>query len=84
MIQIDYTNEAKFWYNRPANMTSWPAAGECSTVPSTEAIWKNPDLRRLYKLTVNGYTQRWDTDDDGLMEPAPGLIVPSIKRMENG
>jgi hypothetical protein len=65
---VDYTSDADFWYNLPANFDVIDACYRAWLWTGDSAYLNDPVFVNFYLKSLNEYVRRWDPDGDGLME----------------
>lgn len=65
---VDYTNDADFWYNLPANFDMLWSCWKEYLWTNNPRYLEDPVFLQFYSLTCNEYVQRWDKDADGIPE----------------
>jgi hypothetical protein len=65
---VDYTSDADFWYNLPANFDVIDACYRAWLWTADPAYLNDPVFVNFYEKSLNEYVRHWDPDGDGLME----------------
>lgn len=65
---VDYTSDADFWYNLPANFDLIDACYRSFQWTGDSTYLTHPDLINFYTKSLNQYIRRWDSDKDGFLE----------------
>ncbi len=68
----DYKSDADFWYNLPANFDLIDACLRMYKLTGDKDYIESEDFLHFYRLTLDRYIKRWDTDGDGIPEGAGG------------
>jgi hypothetical protein len=68
---VDYTSDADFWYNLPANFDIIDACYRAWLWTGDAVYLTDPVFVNFYEKSLNEYVRRWDPDGDGLMEGNP-------------
>ena len=69
---VDYTSDADFWYNLPANFDFIDACYRAWLWTGDSAYLSEPVFVNFYARSLNEYVHHWDPDGDGLMEGTSG------------
>lgn len=75
---VDYTSDADFWYNLPANFDVLDACRRAYRLTGDDAYVLSQDFIRFYERTLNEYVALWDHDGDGIPDRGPGLARRGI------
>ncbi|MFH0760254.1 MAG: hypothetical protein V2A67_01970 [Bacteroidota bacterium] len=67
---VDYKNDQDFWYNLPANFDIIDACYRAYLWTGDSSYLYDPAFISYYEKSLNEYVNRWDPDNDGLMEGA--------------
>jgi len=73
---VDYTSDAGFWYNLPANFDVLDAVYRMYRHTGDVRYIADPAFERFCALTMEQYIRRWDRDGDGI----PDRIVEEGRR----
>ena len=65
---MDYTSDEDFWYNLPANFDLLAACLRMYKLTGDRDYIESEDFLRFYRLTVDQYIRKWDTNGDGIPE----------------
>ncbi|MBO5258674.1 MAG: hypothetical protein J6C42_14340, partial [Clostridia bacterium] len=65
---VDYTSDDDFWYNLPANFDLLAACLRMYKLAGDRDYIESEDFLRFYRLTVDQYIKKWDTNGDGIPE----------------
>ena len=65
---VDYTSDADFWYNLPANFDVLECCYRQYQWTGDRRYLDEPAFRNFYARTVTDYVHRWDKDGDGIPE----------------
>jgi hypothetical protein len=68
---VDYTDDADFWYNLPANFDVLDCCYRQYLWTGDRRYLDDPAFRNFYARSVQEYVQRWDRDGDGIPESYP-------------
>jgi len=68
---VDYTSDADFWYNLPANFDVLHCCYRQYLWTGDRTYVDDPMFRNFYDRTVNEYVAAWDKDGDGIQEHYP-------------
>jgi hypothetical protein len=69
---VDYTSDADFWYNLPANFDIIDACYRAWLWTGDSAYLSDPVFVNFYEKSLNEYVRCWDPDGDRLMEGTSG------------
>ena len=70
---VDYKNDKDFWYNLPANFDIMECCYRQYLWTGDREYIDNPIFKNFYEKTVNEYVEKWDINNDGLLENKEGL-----------
>jgi len=65
---VDYTNDAEFWYNLPANFDVLDCCYRMYSWTGNNAYINDPVFLNFYDRTVHDYVDRWDLGLDRVMK----------------
>lgn len=82
--EVDYTNDADFWYNLPANFDVLACCWRQYVWTGDSDYLHDPVFLNFYDCTVNEYVRQWDSDGDGLLEHLPQYGRRGIGSYEEG
>lgn len=64
----DYRNDEDFWYNLPANFDILDCCYRQFLWTGDREYIEDPVFLNFYKRTVEDYVEKWDINNDGIME----------------
>lgn len=67
-VPVDYKNDQDFWYNLPANFDIMECCYRQYLWTGDREYIDDPVFKNFYKKTVNEYVEKWDVNNDGLLE----------------
>ena len=67
---VDYSSDADFWYNLPANFDIMDTASRLYDLTGDAWYLLSPEMENFFRLTVEKYIPRWDRDGDGIVDRA--------------
>jgi len=85
---VDYTNDARFWYNLPANFDILDCCYRMYVWTGDLQYVSNPVFLNFYDRTVNEYIERWGLGIDQIMQRprllnVKGILNPNSKFQMN-
>ena len=85
---VDYTNDARFWYNLPANFDILDCCYRMYIWTGDLQYVSNPVFLNFYDRTVNDYIERWGLEIDQIMQRprllnVKGILNPNSKFQMN-
>ena len=82
---VDYTSDQDFWYNLPANFDLLAACLRMYRLTGDRDYIESEDFLHFYRLTVDQYIRKWDTNGDGIPEGSGTRRgIPSYEEGEGG
>ena len=66
--EVDYTSDAKFWYNLPANFDVSVTCERLMEWTGDAGYLTDSEMARFHGITVGEYVKRWDRDGDGIVD----------------
>lgn len=82
---VDYTSDADFWYNLPANFDLLDACLRMYRLTGDRDYIESEDFLHFYRLTVDNYIRKWDINGDGIPEGSGTRRgIPSYEEGEGG
>jgi len=81
----DYTNDADFWYNLPANFDILCTCWKLFCWTNDHDYLHLPDFNTFYHATVSDYINAWDKNGDGIPEreiPGSRRGIPSYEERD--
>lgn len=73
---VDYTSDADFWYNLPANFDVLDACFRAFQWTGDTRYLNDPRMDFFYRVTTDDYVRRWDRDHNG----TPDRVISDGRR----
>lgn len=82
---VDYTSDTDFWYNLPANFDLLACCLRMYKLTGDRDYIESEDFLHFYRLTMDQYIAKWDTNGDGIPEGSGTRRgIPSYEESEGG
>ena len=75
---VDYRSDEDFWYNLPANFDVLQASARAWEWTGDRAWLRDPSLAEFYRRSLGDYVERWDRNQDGIMESPESAGIRGI------